>query len=165
MEKFEFKYVPDHPKAAEGLPNPLVAPYAMCFDSSAMLVQDYFQFPEGTPLIAAKATYANVLSSFINEYKHNVGKLFMAGEMAGKKLSKPPILPVQMCQEATARAEMIYERSRDRLMQWDGNGELHCMLPYCVIATQKVDDSNEIVDFKKSSMNVHAMIWVLRFHD
>lgn len=161
MEKFEFKYVPDHPKAAEGLPNPLVAPYALCFDSNAMLVQDYFKFPEGTPLLACKATFANVLNSFINEYKFNVGRLFMAGEQTGKKLGKQPIIPIQAAQEATARAEMIYERSRDRLMQWDGSGELHCMLPYCIISTQ--DEAGEIVDFKKSSMAVQGMIWVLRF--
>jgi len=130
-----------------------------------MLVQDFFKFPDNTPLIACKATYANVLNSFVNEYKHNVGRLYMAGESAGKKLSKPPIIPPQAAQEATVRAEMIYERSRDRLMQWDGKGELHCMLPYCVVATQKVDDTNEIVDFKKSSMSVHGMIWVLKWHD
>lgn len=164
MEKFEYKYVPDHPKAAEGLPNPLVAPYAMCFDSSAMLVQDHFKFPPDTPLLACKATFANVLNSFINEYKFNVGRLFMAGEAAAKKLSKPPIIPAQVAQEATVRAEMIYERNRDRLMQWDGKGELHCMLPYCVITSQNVDGV-EIVDFKKSSMSVHGMIWVLKWHD
>jgi len=161
-QKFVLKYAPGHPKEVEGLPNPLVAPYALCFDTVGMSVQDYHSFPSDTPLVAIKSVFINVIHAFAADYRNQVMNLFMASKSVAEKIGKnKPMIPGEMVDEALGRAQMAVERARERVIMWDGKGEFQSMLPYCIVVEQQADGVT-IVDFQKSRLAVNGMIWCLR---
>lgn len=146
------------------LPAVLSPPYAYGLDGASGLLNDFHAFDPETPLVLVKSSFSNVLEAFVADYKAQVLALFQAADAIAKKLAtgKKAMISAEYAEMCRGRADMRLEEGQQRLMKWDGIGELAVQLPYAVIA-QSGDESNPIIDFQHSRIRVNGMIWVCSY--
>lgn len=150
----KYKMIPGHPLGENDLP--LKVPYVLALDTPAMMVQDYHQFDEGTPLPIIKATLVNVMYAFTTDYRNDVLKLFNAGQTAGKLTGKPKFAP-EYIESVIARSDMLHEQAKQRVLGWDGDRELTVLLPYARI----VEQDKDIIDLNASKLQIFGMMWAV----
>jgi len=159
--QINFKLLPSPDKPGMVLPEPLVAPYAFGFDAASGFVTDFHAFNPETPLVMLKASFSNVLEAFVQEYKMHVAVLFNTAADLAKKLGQPKgQISGEVANMCRGRADMRLEEGQQRLMQWDGTGELMVQLPYAVIAEQG-EAPNTTINMRGSRIYVNGLIWVI----
>lgn len=161
--KTKLEFFPGHPREKEDLV--FKAPYAFGLDSASGYVNDHHQFDPATPLVLVKSSFSNVLEAFVADYKAQVMALHQASVKAAKVLSqKNPQIGAEFARSCQMRADMRLEEGQQRLMAWNGVGEVTIQLPYAIIAQQGDDPVNPVIDFRQSRIYVNGMIWCVAFN-
>lgn len=160
--KTKLEFFPGHPRA--GAEIILTAPYAYGLDTATGFLNDHHMFDPATPLVLVKSSFSNVLEAFNADYKLQVSTLHAASVKAAKSLGqKEPLIGAEFARMCRGRADMRLEEGQQRLMSWDGVGELMIQLPYAIIAQQGEDPVNPVIDFRQSRIYINGMIWVVSF--
>ena len=116
--------------------------YIMSYDTTTNTVQDYFQFPNGTPLVIMKSTLVNTIETYGAAYINSLGQILhfckkLHEQQQNNVITKYPItLNPQMHDAMIGRFQMRAEDAYKRLNEWEGWGEFMALLPYCEIATE-----------------------------
>lgn len=143
--------------------------FIMSYDTASNTVQDYFQFPDTTPLIVLKATFVNTVETYGQAYLNSLNQILAACKeihdknQAGIISKMPLILDPNQANGLIGKFQMRMEESYARLNKWEGYDEFHALFPYSEIATEpnELIGRPPIVDTRNTKPYVNGIFFVV----
>jgi hypothetical protein len=156
-------YDNEHEKAGQAVEP--AGPCLMSYDTKTFKVTDYHNFGEDFSLLALKAAAINALESFTHNYVLALGALNKASEECAKRQrSGRVVIDSKGMLACIGRANTRLDAAISKIVDWDGKGEIHLMIPYAVVAAKDSKHEGEppIVDTDNSQPYVNGMMFLLK---